>query len=126
MANLHSRCRSQDRFPERLSALRKKKGLTQKALAERIGLSEIQTHRYETAASQPTLEVIKRLAVALGVSADQLIFDETERGTDEELRLQFEAASRLAPHEKDLVREVVESIIIRHDANRWFKNEKAG
>jgi len=34
--------------------------------------------------------------------------------------------SRLATHEKDLVREVVESIIIRHDANRWFKNEKAG
>jgi hypothetical protein len=72
------------------------------------------------------LEALRNHAAALSVSTDHLLFDETERGPDEELRLQFAAASRLAPHEKDLVREVVESIIIRHDANRWFKNEKAG
>ncbi len=56
-------------------------------------------------------------AEALSVSADQLLFDGTEHGPDEELRLQFEATSRLPPHEKDLVREVVENIIIRHDAS---------
>ena len=81
-------------FPERLTELRKQKGLSQKALAERIGLSKIQAHRYESGASQPTLEVIRKLAVALGVSADDLLFDREERGPDEELKLQFETISR--------------------------------
>lgn len=46
-----------------------------------------------------------------------------ERGTN---RYQVSADYLLAPRENDLVREVVESIIIRHDTSRWFKNEKAG
>jgi transcriptional regulator with XRE-family HTH domain len=106
-------------FPERLVALRKKKGLTQKALAERIDLSEIQTHRYETGASQPTLDVIKRLAVALGVSADHLIFDEDERGPDDELKLQFEAVSQFAPEDKTVVKRVLDSLILSNEAKRW-------
>ena len=85
-----------------------------------------QVRRYEGGSSQPSLEVLRKLAVALSVTADQPLFDETERGPDEELRLQVEAASRLEPHEKGLVREVVESIIIRHDANRWLYDKKAG
>lgn len=113
-------------FSQRLTATRKKCGLTQGALAETAGINVSQVRRYEGGTSQPSLEVLRKLAVALSVSADALLFDSTERGPDEELRLQFEAAGRLAPHEKDLVREVVESIIIRHDANRWLKGEKVG
>lgn len=106
-------------FPERLAVLRKKKRLSQKALAESIGMSKIQAHRYETGASQPTLDVIKKLAVALGVSADQLLFDTDERGPEEELKLQFEAISRFTSEEKKLVQEVLDSIILRHEARRW-------
>ena len=106
-------------FPERLAELRKKKGLSQKALAESIGMSKIQAHRYETGASQPTLEVIKKLAVALGVSADKLLFDSDERGPDDELRLQFEALSRFSSKEKEFVKEVLDGIILRHEAKRW-------
>ena len=113
-------------FSHRLVSTRKARGLTQDALAEAAGINVSQVRRYEGGTSQPSLDALRKLAVALSVSADELLFDETERGPDEELKLQFEAASRLAPREKDLVREVVESIIIRHDANRWFKNEKAG
>lgn len=38
---------------------------------------------------QPTFDVIRRLAVALQVSADVLIFGADERGPDGDLRLQF-------------------------------------
>jgi len=106
-------------FPERLATLRKKKGFSQKGLAERIGLSKIQAHRYETGASQPTLEVIKKLAVALGVSADHLLFDSDERGPDDELKLQFEALSRFSSEEKKFVKEVLDGIILRHEAKQW-------
>ena len=67
----------------------------------------------------PTLDVIKKLAVSLGVSTDALIFDEKERGPDDDLRLQFEAAQRLDPEEKRIARALLESLIIRHDANHW-------
>ncbi len=106
-------------FPERLAELRKKKKLSQKALAEQIGLSKIQAHRYETGTSQPTLEVIKKLAVALGVSADHLLFDADERGPDDELKLQFEALSRFSSEEKRFVKEVLDGIILRHEAKQW-------
>jgi transcriptional regulator with XRE-family HTH domain len=113
-------------FSQRLAATRKARGLTQDALADAAGINVSQVRRYEGGTSQPSLEVLRKLAVALSVSADELLFDSAERGPDQALRLQFEAASRLPPHDKDLVREVVESIIIRHDANRWIRNQEAG
>lgn len=39
-------------------------------------------------------------------------------GRDEELKLQFEAVSRLDPEEKKLIRFIIESLIIRHDARK--------
>lgn len=110
-------------FPERLTALRKQRGLTQKALAEEAGVRTLQIGRYEKAAAQPTLEVIRKLAVALGVTADELIFDKDERGPDEDLRLQFEAVSRMSPEEKRVVKELIEGMILKHEARRWATSE---
>ena len=52
--------------------------------------------------------------VALSVSADMLLFEKDERGPDEDLKLQFEAASRLNPEEKNVIRSVIESIVLRN------------
>jgi len=106
-------------FPERLAALRKKKGLTQKALAEAVGIHLTQLSRYESGGSQPTLDVIRKLAIALSVSADELIFDEQERGPGDDLRLQFEAVSKFTPEEKSVIRSVLEGLILKHEAKRW-------
>ena len=46
------------------------------------------------------LDVIRRLAVALQVSAEVLIFGADERGPDGELLLQFEAISKFASEER--------------------------
>jgi transcriptional regulator with XRE-family HTH domain len=102
-----------------LPALRKEKGLTQQALAELINLHVIQERRYESGASQPTLVVIRRLAVALQVSADVLIFGADERGPDGDLQLQFEAISKFAPEEKQIIKALPEGMILKHEAKRW-------
>lgn len=81
-------------FPDRLARLRKDKDLTQKDLAERVGLNRAQIHRYGKGAAEPSMSALKRLALALGVTTDELVFDKDERGPDDELRLQFEAVSR--------------------------------
>jgi transcriptional regulator with XRE-family HTH domain len=82
-------------FPERLTALRKERGLTQQALADQVGVHVLQTRRYEGGNSQPTLDVIRRQAIALGVRADMLVFEEKERDPCETLRYQFETVSRM-------------------------------
>ena len=106
-------------FSERLATLRKAKKLTKQALGDMAGVHVIQIHRYESGTSQPTLEVIRRLAVALSVTSDELLFDREERGPDEDLRLQFEAIGRFDPEERKIAKALLESLILRHEAKRW-------
>jgi len=106
-------------FSERVVTLRKQKSWTQQQLAEQVKVRVLQIRRYESGASQPTLDAIRRLALALGVTTDELIFDKNERGPDEDLRLQFEALTRFTPEEKKIAKAVLESLILKHDANRF-------
>lgn len=105
-------------FPDRLAALRKDRGLTQQAVADAVGVHVTQLRRYEAGTSQPTLDVLRKLAVTLRVSADLLLFDEDERGPDDDLRMQFEALSQLDPEEKDVVRSVLEGLLLKNQAKR--------
>ena len=106
-------------FPEHLAALRKQKGLTQQQLAEKIGVHVVQLRRYEAGSSQPTLDVIRAMALALGISADELLFDKDERGPDDALKLQFEAVTRFDPESKKVVQQVLDSMILQQEARRW-------
>ena len=62
-------------FGERLKAFRRKAGLTQEELAEKLDLHEITIRRWETELRQPRLEDIKALATALGVTEADLLND---------------------------------------------------
>jgi transcriptional regulator with XRE-family HTH domain len=101
-------------FPERLTQLRKAKGLTRQALADAIGLHLSQLKRYEAGTSQPTLEVLRKLAVVLSVSADVLLFDQDERGPRDNLKLQFEAIATFSSKEQQVARAVLDAMIVKH------------
>lgn len=113
------RSQPENDFAQRLADLRKQKSFTQQHLAERVGVHVQQLKRYEAGSSQPTLDVIRNLAVALGVTADRLLFGKDERGPDDELRLQFEAVSRFSAEEKKVLRSLLDSMILTHEARRW-------
>ena len=106
-------------FPERLAQLRKERGLSQKQLAEAIGVHYTQLRRYEAGTSQPTLEVLRTLAKTLNVSADTLIFDASERPIAEPFREHLQALSRLSEEEQKVAREVLDALLLKHDAKRW-------
>lgn len=106
-------------FPERLATLRKQRDLTQQELADLVGVHVVQIRRYEAGTCQPTLEVIRKLSIALSVSADLLLFDKEERGPDEDLRLQFEAVSKFSAAEKKVVKALLEGMILKHEVKRW-------
>ena len=111
-------------FADRLAALRKARGLTQQGLGDLSGVHMMQVHRYESGASQPSLDVLRKLTVALRVSADELLFEDAERGPDDELRYQFEAVAKLDPEEKKVIREVIDGMLLKHDAKRWIKADE--
>jgi transcriptional regulator with XRE-family HTH domain len=107
-------------FPQRLATLRKQQGLTQQALAERVGVHVTGLRRYEAGTAQPTLDVLRRIALSLSVSADTLVFDENERGPDDDdLRLHLEAIGRLDEGDKAMVKSLLDAILLRADAKRW-------
>lgn len=110
-------------FPQRLAALRKGKSLTQQALADTVGVHVMQIRRYEGGLSQPTLDVIRRLAIALSVSADTLLFDPDDRGPSDDLRLQFEALAQLDPEERKVARTVLDGLILQHHARKLAANQ---
>ena len=105
-------------FAEKLSKLRSQRGLTQQELANLIGVGIAQMRRYEKGNSSPTLEVIKNIARTLGISADELIFDENERVAaakilDRKMLEQFEQISQLSAQDKEAVKTILESMILK-------------
>ena len=106
-------------FPKQLVALRKKRGYTQQVLADKAGIHIAQIKRYEAGAAQPTLEVFRKIVMAFNVSADTMLFDGDGRGPDDELRMQFDTISGFDAQEKQIIREVLEGLILKHEARRW-------
>jgi len=107
-------------FPQRLAEIRKAQGLTQQGLAEAASLHINQIRRYEGGAAQPTLEGLIKLAKALHVSLDELVFESAERGpNDQRMRLLFEAIERLDNKEQRIIRELLEGMIVKYEARRW-------
>ena len=60
-------------FGERLVYYRTKKDLTQKALAEILGITPTRLNYWEKDKREPDVEMVRHLSEALGVSADILI-----------------------------------------------------
>ena len=108
-------------FASRLQALRKEYNLTQRQLAELADVHVAQIRRYEAGDAQPTLTVIRNIAMGLHISADQLAFEEGERAPSDDWKLQFEALSQFDDKEREVAKAVIDGLILRHTANRFSK-----
>ncbi len=104
-------------FGKRLAELRKKKrGLTQQQLCELVGVHVTQLSNYENDRSQPTLDIIRKLALALDVTADELVFDPSERApqvTNKELLKQWERIEELPEEDRKALKLLVEGLLLR-------------
>ncbi len=94
-------------------------GYSQQRRAQTVGLQVSQVKRYETGSAQPTLEAPSKLAKALHVSLDMLVFNECECGLSDALRIQFEPVNQLPKGELAVVKEVLDSLIIKYQTHRW-------
>lgn len=113
-------------FAQHLAAIRRQRGLTQAALAERVGVHLSQLQRYESGVNEPSVGVLRQLAVALSVTTDALVFGEDPRLPDDEaLRLAFEATVHLDATERQTVRAVLEAFLARHDLRHGNEGPRA-
>lgn len=103
----------------RLIELRKQRGLSQQAMADAIGIHANSWKKYETGQAQPSIDALKKIATTLHVSTDFLLFDEHERGPGDEFALELEAIKEFSADEKQTVRELLEGMILKHQARRW-------
>lgn len=106
-------------FPTRLIQIRKAQGLTQQGLADAAEVHINQIRRYETGAAQPTLEGLIKLAKALHVSLDELVFEEGARGPSEKLKFLFEAIEQLNQDEQQVIQELLEGMVMKYQTRRW-------
>lgn len=68
---------------EKLVALRKEKGLTQLAVAEKLDVSRQAISRWESGTALPSTDNLKCFGALYGVPVDYLINEETERVNSE-------------------------------------------
>lgn len=106
-------------FAHTLVKLRTQRKMSQLQLSEAINIHVSQIRRYEAGKTQPTLDVLRNLALALNCTTDDLIFGPKDREPREELKLQLEAISAMSDEEVKLARDVLDGLILRHQAKRW-------
>jgi transcriptional regulator with XRE-family HTH domain len=104
-------------FGQRLALLRKEKGYSQEKLAEVLGTTRPNIAYYERSAKNPTLDFIQRCADALGITAADLIGDETatpaatKRGPKSALERSFEKVSNLPRSKQQEILKVVDALV---------------
>jgi Predicted transcriptional regulators len=109
-------------FSKRLSSLRKNRKLTQQKMADIAGIHVSQIKRYESGETQPSLEVLRKIAVALNISADMLLFDESERELPDDLKLKFEAVSKMSEANRKTIQSVIDGMILKQTSDQLGVN----
>jgi transcriptional regulator with XRE-family HTH domain len=67
-----------DRFGEKLSTLRKRRGLSRRELSELVDVSQDHIYSIETGRRSPNSRMVVRIADFFGVTLDQLMRDELD------------------------------------------------
>ncbi|NEN25885.1 helix-turn-helix transcriptional regulator [Cryomorpha ignava] len=103
---------------ERIKELRTAKKLTQTDLAKMVGLSYIQIGRYETHKSNPSSDVLHKLANALDTTTDFLMQGSSDdvvsaQLTDRELLSQFKQVEKLNKEDKHLIKTFIDAFLTK-------------
>lgn len=98
---------------DNLKRLRNKANLSQENLEEITGIHKNQISKLERGEqSNPTLDTIIKLTVALRCSLDELVYDETKNGPDEEFKWIFEQLRQASPKRRETVKDILKSILL--------------
>lgn len=103
---------------QQVTAMRKKKGLSQADLGKAVGTSGDIIGRYERDEVKPSIEVAVKIADALDISLDYLV-GKTKMELDADAMRRFEDISALSQENKNFVLNMIDMAL------RDFKTKKA-
>ena len=101
-------------FGQRLARFRARSGLSQRELAEKLGVSRDLVGYYERRCANPTADILQRLCVILEVSADDLVGGKASKrrpGPKPKLLQKFEQVERLSPSKQKLVADFLDTVL---------------
>ena len=112
-------------FGENLKQARSDKNLSQGQLAEKIAMHSTHISRYERNLANPTIEVVKKVAEALDVSVDFLIYGNKEEKArnqigDSELLSMFSKVQKLKKEDIGIVKSLIDAYLIKTDLQQKF------
>jgi transcriptional regulator with XRE-family HTH domain len=108
---------------KRIQELRKKAGLSQTDLAQKINISYTQMSRYEVKNVQPPADVLKKIADVFGVSVDYLISGDSEEKAkatlkDTKLLQLFKAVEGMNEKDKNIITELISTFVFQRDTQK--------
>ena len=102
-------------FGKRLIELRKSRGLAQGEFADLLGVTPQTVEYYERRAKNPSLDLLLKLAAALGVTVSELVGDVPQKrakpGPPSDLEERLEKIRRLPRKEQEVVLRMLDGVI---------------
>ncbi len=86
-----------------------------------VWFSDRITQQSQADQAQPSIEILKKIALAFNVTADWLIFEEGERALPNNLQLKFEAVSQMSEEDQRTIQSLIDGMILKHTANQLGK-----
>lgn len=107
---------------EKIRVVRQKKGLSQIELAENAGIYQKNISRYENGTTDPSATALKKIANALGVTADYLLSnsDEEIQINDKDLLEKFEAIQNMSGKTKEAAITLIDLLIRDYKTRQTF------
>ena len=111
-------------FGRTLAAIRRKKGLTQVELAQRLNITSRTISYYERESKNPSLEMVKKIADALAVRPESLLDlpggengknSEADETIDRNLSKKFEIAQKLPPEARAQLKKFIDTLAKAHN-----------
>lgn len=103
---------------KKLRTLREEKGLSQAALGEISGVNSKLLSKYENERIVPTADTLRKIAQALQISADYLIFDNAPKSgisrlNDLELFEKFQEVENMSLENRTMIKNMIDALIIK-------------
>lgn len=110
---------------ENMRKLRETAGLSQGQLAVLASMNIKAIQRMEAGIGDTGVSKVKAVVIALGCTADQLLFDEDELGPDGDLSLLFQQLRKIKGQEREISKEVIRALIMQHQNRELLKQSHA-
>jgi transcriptional regulator with XRE-family HTH domain len=114
---------------KKLRSLRAEKGLSQAALGEISGVNSKLLSKYENERIVPTADTLRKIAQALQISADYLIFDNAPKNgicvlNDLELFEKFQEVENMSLEDRTMIKNMIDALIIKSKVESVIKPQQ--